>query len=89
MPKEKLHLRLHLYSDMNTDEYEDFWARILDVQKIQFSKSYIKQSKRETVKYKGRFGYGTCNVRCYGRDIAEYVLMGVKYLSDVFNAPIA
>ena len=31
-------------------------------------------------------------MRCYGRDIADYVLMGVKYISDMtgaYNAPIA
>lgn len=79
--KEKLHIRLHLYSDMDIEKYQNFWICALGIQRVQLQKPYIKQSTREGVKYKGRFGYGTCNVRCYGRDITDYVLMGVKYIS--------
>lgn len=82
-PKEKLHVRLHLYSDMDIEKYQNFLVRALGIERIQFQKPYIKQSTREMIKYKGRFGYGTCNVRCYGRDITDYVLRGVKYISDM------
>lgn len=90
--KEDLRIRLHLYSDMDIEKYQNFWANALDIPRIQFKKPYIKESKRETIKYKGRFGYGTCDIRCYGRDIADYVLMGVKYFADTmgaYDAPIA
>lgn len=92
VPKEKLRIRLHLYSDMDIEKYQNFWSRILGISMTQFQKPYIKESKRETIKYKGRFGYGTCNVRYYGRDIADYVLMGVKRISEMtgtYDAPIA
>lgn len=90
--RKKLRVSLHLYSDMDIEKYQDFWASTLGIPRGQFRKPYIKESRRETIKYKGRFGYGTCTVRCYGRDIADYVLMGVKYISDitgVHHAPIA
>ncbi len=92
IPKEKLRIRLHLYSDMDREKYEVFWSHTLKIPRKQFQKPYIKESKREAVKYKGRFGYGTCNVRYYGRDITDYVLMGVKYIADLtgtYDAPIA
>lgn len=92
VPKSALTVHLHLYSDMDIEKYESFWAKVLDIPRSQFRKSYIKDSKRETIKYKGRFGFGTCSIRCYGRDIADYVLMGVKRISDItgtYTAPIA
>jgi len=84
VPKKRLRIRLHLYSDMDIAEYQKFWSKELGVPEPQFQKPYIKETRRQDITYKGRFGYGTCNVRCSGRDITDYVLMGVKYVGQLF-----
>lgn len=83
VPRQKLRLRLHLYSDMNIKKYHRFWSVAVGIPQAQFQKPYIKASKRDAITYRGRFGHGTCNVRCYGRDITDYVLMGLKHISNL------
>lgn len=87
--KSKLKVKLHLYSDMDIRKQTLFWSHELGLPLSCFKKPYIKQSTREGIKYKGRFGQGTCNVIFENREINDYVLMGVKYLREyVVNADL-
>ncbi len=84
-PKKRLHVRLHLYSDMDIGIYTQFWSKEIDIPFLQFEKPYIKASKRASISYKGRFGHGTCNIRLYDQSVTSYVLMGVRHIAEVFN----
>ena len=81
--KEDMHLKLHLYKDMNIDEYLDFWSKKLNISRKFFEKSYIKNSRLVDLTYKNGFGKGTCNVRVHRRDKIEYIIQSLKYLSQL------
>lgn len=83
IPKEKLVVRLHLYSDMNVEKEIRYWMRATQLPKRQFRNPYIKPSKFSSVTYK-TFGHGTCNIIVTGRDTAEYVLEGIRLLQESF-----
>ncbi len=80
--KENLKVKLHLYSDMNIKKSIDFWSSELKISKNQFVKPYIKKTKLESITYKNGFGKGTCCVIFDNRDLWEYIIMGLKYISS-------
>ncbi len=87
IPKEKIQVYLHLYSDMVVEDEINYWSRELYVPKNQFAKPYIKQSKRIELDHKG-FGHGTCGIRAFNTVIKERILMGIKSVVDYSNGKI-
>ena len=83
VPKDKIKLRLHLYSDMNKNNEQKYWMKETSLPKNQFMKPYIKKSKLSDVTHH-TFGHGTCNVIISGRDISEYVLQGLSRISSMY-----
>ena len=83
VPKNKILVRLHLYSDMDIRKEMSFWSKEIDVPRSYFRKPYIKKSKFSNVTH-ATFGHGTCNIIVNGRDISEYVLQGIKRISDMY-----
>lgn len=77
-----LKVKLHLYSDMNIKENLDFWSKELKIPKNQFYKPYIKKTNSKDISYQKGFGKGTCSVIFGSRDLWEYVMMGLKYISE-------
>ena len=83
--KDQLKIKLHLYSDMNIDKGINFWVKELKIPKKQFTKPYIKKTLLESITYKTGFGKGTCCVMFNNRDLIEYILAGLKYISESKN----
>ena len=83
--KKDLKVKLHLYSDMDIKESIAFWSKILKIDISQFKKSYIKETTLKSITYKNGFGKGTCCVIFEDRDLWEYIMMGLKYISDLKN----
>ena len=82
VPREKIKVRIQLYKDMDVDTEEKYWSSVLGLpRKRHFRKSYIKSSNRIGLTYVTR-GHGTCNIIVDGRDVAEYVLQGIRYVSS-------
>ena len=77
-----LKVKLHLYSDMNVKKSLNFWSKELKIPINQFRKSYIKKTNLKSITYKNGFGKGTCCVMFEGRDLWEYIIMGLKYISN-------
>ena len=78
-------MRLHLYVDMDVEKQARFWSKQIGIPIRQFRKPYIKETGAvKRVNYRGRFGYGTCNVILYNRDVSEYVAMGVKRIREIY-----
>lgn len=73
-------VRLHLYKDMDIDQYRKFWSKYLQIPQRNFNKPHVKDSSLTGLTYKNGFGKGTCNVRVSNRDITEYVTQALKYL---------
>jgi transcriptional regulator with XRE-family HTH domain len=81
--RKDLKIKLHLYSDMDVKGTLDFWSKELKIPVSQFYKSYVKKSDLKSVSYKNGFGKGTCSVIFGSRDIWEYIITGIKYISEV------
>lgn len=77
IPKDKIIIRLQIYSDMSFEYESIFWSEALDIPLSQFRKPYIKQTTLRGITFKG-FGHGTCNVIVYNRDLWEKITMGIK-----------
>lgn len=81
IPKEKIQVYLHLYSDMVSEQETEYWSKELNMPKQQFAKPYVKESKRADLDQKG-FGHGTCGVRVYNTVIKEKILMTIQAVAD-------
>ena len=84
IPKNKIRVVLHLYSDMDVEREVDFWSKKLNIEKVKFSKPYIKESKRKSVDHKG-FGHGTCGLVVHDTVIKENILMAIEAVSDFYQ----
>lgn len=80
----KVHIKLHLYSDMDIDEHTNFWVKELKINKDMFRKPYIKQSKRSDIDQKG-YGHGTCGIWVYDTILKENVMMAIKAITDKYK----
>lgn len=79
--KKALHVTLQLYTDMDIEKEIDFWSKELKLPRKLFKRPYIKASTLAGLTYKRGFGHGTCNIRVFNRDLAEYVHMAMKRFS--------
>jgi hypothetical protein len=86
--KEKIQVFLHLYDDMNINEEINYWSQELNIDKQQFSRPYIKKSKKSSLDHKG-FGHGTCGIRVNDTILKERILMATKAIADYYNAKIS
>jgi hypothetical protein len=86
VPKEKLRVKLHLYSDMKVKEQISFWSKTLNIPISQFRNSYIKESKFSSISYKNGFGHGTCSVIVEDKAIASQILIGLEYIQDILSS---
>lgn len=88
IPKNKIKVELHLYSDMNMPEELLFWEKQLGISKYQFSKPYIKTSTRINIRHKG-FGHGTCGLVVNDIRLKEKVMMAIKAVADYSSEKVA
>ena len=88
IPKEKIRVFLHLYSDMNINEEINYWSKNLNMPVKNFDKPYIKKSKKSDIDQKG-FGHGTCGLRVSNTVIKDRILMGLKVVSDFYREKVA
>lgn len=84
VPKEKLRVYLHLYSDMVISREIAFWSEILVLSPRQFTKPYIKKSSRKMINYKNTFKHGTCNVIIGDARLTERILINLKVIEEEF-----
>lgn len=85
VPKEKIRVRLHLYSDMNLKLEMDFWSKTLNISKNQFKAPYVKKTTRKGITYKS-YGHGTCNLMCFSVALGEKIAMSIKAVSEFYGA---
>ena len=81
--KNKLKVRLQLYSDMNIQKERHFWLKELKLSKQQFNKEYVKNSKFSEITYKKNFNHGTCNISYSGQEFQDYILQGIEYVKNM------
>jgi len=81
--REKVKVLLHLYSDMNMEEEKQFWSSQLKLPIEQFTKPYIKQTKKIDIDQKG-FGHGTCTLVVSDIRLKEKVMMSIEAIADFY-----
>ena len=79
---DKLVVRLHLYSDMDSSTEHGYWGKLLEIPLRQFRKPYVKQSMRIGISEKGGFGHGTCDLTVHNAVLKKRIIMGIKVISD-------
>lgn len=87
IPKNKIRVHLHLYSDMDAELEMNYWSKELKIPLSQFSKPYIKSSKRSDIDQKG-YGHGTCGLAVSDVRLKEKIMMDIKAISDYYNGKI-
>jgi hypothetical protein len=80
----KVHIKLHLYSDMDVEESTKYWVKELKIDKKLFRKPYIKKTKRADIDQKG-YGHGTCGIWVYDTILKENVMMAIKVITDKYK----
>mgnify|MGYP001564907805 CR=1 FL=1 len=84
VPRNKIHFRLHLYSDMNVEREVTYWSKVLGLPRSQFNRVYIKKSKRADIDRKG-FGHGTAGLMVYNVPMKERISMAIKAIGDYYG----
>jgi hypothetical protein len=84
VPKNKIKVFIHLYSDMDIKQEIKYWSTLLKMPISSFSKPYIKKSTRSEMDQKG-FGHGTCGVRVCDTRLKERFLMANKAIAEYYN----
>lgn len=84
VPKEKIKVFLHLYSDMDKEKELAFWSSELNLPLSQFNNPYIKETKRADLDQKG-FGHGTCGLSVNDVRLKEKIILGIKSIADYYS----
>lgn len=84
VPRSKVKVLLHIYSDMSIDKETRFWSSLLNIPPKQFLNPYIKKSKRSNLDQKG-FGHGTCCLMVYNTVLKEKLLMSIRAIASRFR----
>jgi DNA-binding transcriptional ArsR family regulator len=87
IPRNRIKVTLHLYSDMEVKKEVRFWSNELKLPLSQFSKPYIKERARVNINHKG-FGHGTCGLLVSNILLKERIMMSIKAISDFSAAKI-
>lgn len=88
VPREKIKVNLHLYSDMEVSKELAFWSKELNIPTSQFIKPYVKQSKRIDISHKGGFGHGTCGLVVNSISLKEEIMTALKVVADYYSNQI-
>lgn len=80
--RDKIRIRLHLYSDMDIHKEIEYWSNALKIPETQFNKPYIKKTSSTRINHKGSFGHGTCQARAGNTPLAEKIFMSIKAISE-------
>lgn len=87
VPMENVRVHLHLYHDMDKQKEMKYWSSQLKLPLSQFTKPYIKQSRKSDLDQKG-FGHGTCGLSLSNVRLKERIMMRIKAVADYYSRRI-
>jgi len=82
VPKDKLRVFLHLYSDMDIEKEREFWKNELGFDDSKFYKPYISKLKKSSFLYRESFRHGTCSVSFCNTVVKRKIMMAIKAYID-------
>ena len=86
--KSKIKVLVHLYSDMEVEKELNFWSEGIGIDRNQFSRPYIKESKKTGLSQRG-FGHGTCTLITHNTVVKENLFMSLEAISDYYNRKLS
>lgn len=84
IPLNKIRVLVHLYSDMEIEKELNYWSKILEIPRTNFTKPYVKSSTRAGLTYKS-FGHGTCNITYLNVETKRKITQAIKAISDYYG----
>ena len=84
LPREKIRIHLHLYSDMSIGNETGYWSSVLKVPKEQFRKPYIKESLSTRINHCS-FKHGTCNASISNARLTEEIICSLDIVKEYLN----
>lgn len=84
VPREKICISLHLYSDMDVEKESNYWLKELQMDRSFLRKPYIKKSFKTGLDQKG-YGHGTCGIFVHNTVIKENILMAMRAIIDNYS----
>lgn len=88
IPRNKIKIHLHLYSDMTISKEVKFWSKELKLPFGQFRRPYIKQTKKANINNKGTFGHGTCGLLFSDVHLKERITAAMQAIADYYAVRI-
>lgn len=79
IPPNKVHVGIHLYTDMDIKKEILFWSKITGLSKKCFFKPYIKKSSSKRINHP-TFGHGTCNIIAYNVNLKHKIMAGIDVI---------
>ena len=77
----KLRLFLYCYSDQDIRGLIDYWSRLTNIPKTQFTKPYVRQDFK--IEKAGKMKYGLIHVRYYDKKLLELIRKWIeKYVKE-------
>lgn len=87
VPRREIKVRLILYKDIDVEEAHKYWAEELDIPRVQFSKSFIKPSYKDSpYRHLRRSRYGTAHVCLYDVKMYRKIMGWLKAIYE--NLPL-
>ena len=83
--KEKIHIELHLYENMDIQKEEKFWSHISGISKEQFYKIQIRKLKKGSFTYQESQRHGTCSVIVNSTEKKREVMTGIRAFVDLYQ----
>ncbi len=87
VPKDKIKVSLHLYSDMDIEKEKKYWSKELKIPLVQFLNPYVKETKKAKIDHRG-FGHGTCGLVVHKTALKERILMAIEAVADYYEKKI-
>ncbi len=83
IPKKKIKIFVHLYTDMNIKAELAYWSKELHMPLSNFSRPYIKESFRKNIDQKG-YGHGTCGIIVNNTVIKDTILANIDVIAEYY-----
>lgn len=83
--KDKIHVELHLYENMDIKEETLFWEKIVNLPEKQFYKTQVRKIREGAFSYQGKQNHGTCSVIFPSVEKKREIMMAIKALLDLYE----
>ena len=83
--KEKIHIELHLYENMDIEVEKIFWEKITGLPRKQFYKTQIRKLQKKSFTYKESHRHGTCSIIVTGVEKKREITMAIKAFLDLYQ----